>query len=205
MINDVLEQLAEDYFRHLGYFTQHNVKYRPNRRGPAYNVHSDVDIVAVHPKKKSIDRVIVVSCKSWHGGLHIMRELKRLKENYRRTRQTFRELAMPVWSRALKNKIKEITGQKRFVFYIICVSYDHGYKKMWEENKIFKRNLSGCKIKLLDFKTMIEGVKEEASGITPAHSELTRLLQFINQSGGNINYNQVSTSTRLRSSKKLKK
>ena len=112
---------------------------------------------------------------------------------------------MPVWSRALKNKIKEITGQKRFVFYIICVSYDHGYKKMWEENKIFKRNLSGCKIKLLDFKTMIEGVKEEASGITPAHSELTRLLQFINHSGGNINYNQVSPSTRLRSSKKLKK
>ena len=42
MINDVLEQLAEDYFRHKGYFTQHNVKYRPNVKGPAYAVHSDI-------------------------------------------------------------------------------------------------------------------------------------------------------------------
>lgn len=188
MINDVLEQLAEDYFRHLGYFTQHNIKYRPNRRGPAYNVHSDVDIIAINPKKKGMDRVFVASCKSWHGGLHITRELRRLRENYRRTRQTFRELAMPVWSRALKNKVKDITGQKRFVFYLICVSYDSQYRQTWEENRTFKINLRGCRIKLLDFKTMIDALKEEASSITPAHSEVTRLLQFINHSGGKINY-----------------
>ncbi len=75
MINDVLEQLAEDYFRHLGYFTQHNIKYKPNKKGPAYAVNSDVDIVGIHPNKTGIDKVVVVSCKSWHGGLQISKHL----------------------------------------------------------------------------------------------------------------------------------
>src|ERR1700729_1522081 len=109
MINDVLEQLAEDYFRHLGYFTQHNVKYRPNKKGPAYSVNSDVDIVAIHPKKTGLDKVIVASCKSWHGGLQIAKHLKHLTggKYQNKVERTFREVSKPVWSEALRQKIKE--------------------------------------------------------------------------------------------------
>ena len=188
MTNDILEQLAEDYFRHLGYFTQHNVKYKPNKLGPAYAVHSDVDLVGVHPKKKGVERVVVVSCKSWHGGLHLARHLKDIKNNNKKIKKTFREIALPIWSKALKQKIKTLTGQNRFVFFIVSVSYAPKQKGIWENYSKFIHNLSGCPIRLLDMKTIVQEVSRTASNITPAHSELARLLQMIYHSRGKITY-----------------
>lgn len=189
MINDVLEQLAEDYFRHKGYFTQHNVKYRPNLKGPAYSVHSDIDIIGVLPKGKGIKKVIVVSCKSWHSGLHIKRILKDLSAgNKRKAEKSFREIAMPVWSVALKNKVKELTGKSNFTFYIACTSFSSLDRELWELNKVFKKNLKGCEIKLINMRMMVEDVWGSIKNITPAHSELSRLLQMIYHSKGDLIY-----------------
>lgn len=188
MINDVLEQITEDYFRHLGYFTQHNIKYKPNLSGPAYAVHSDIDIVAVHPKKRGIGRVIVASCKSWHGGIHIKRNLRQLFDGEKKLQCVYREVALPVWSKALKQKIKEITGQNKFIFYTVCVKYKLNEKNLWEDNGLFNKNLKGCPVKLLDIKTMLTEVEKKANSITPAHSELSRLVQMIYHSGGKLNY-----------------
>lgn len=201
MINDVLEQLAEDYFRHLGYFTQHNIKYKPDIKGHTYAVHSDVDIIAVHPKKRGIDRVVVVSCKSWHGGLHIERDLKRLKNNHKKTRQVFREVAFPEWSHALRQKVKSLTGQDTFVFYLVCTSYNQEAERLWVEDKTFCKNLKGCELRLLDMKKMVQDVSESSKGITPAHSELSRLLQMIHHSGGEIGYNKNKPRPKRRQSK----
>lgn len=188
MINDVLEQIAEDYFRHQGYFTQHNVKYKPHKTGPAYAVHSDVDIVGIHPNEKGIKRVIVASCKSWYGGLHIEGTLRHLHSGNKKARKTFREIAMLVWSKALKQKIKAITGQDKFIFYLICTKYDYRTKYLWEQERIFRRNLKDCGIKLLDMKTMIQDIQPAVFITTPAHSELSRLLQMIHHSGGIVDY-----------------
>lgn len=192
MINDVLEQMAEDYFRYLGYFTQHNIKYRPDKNGPAYAVNSDIDIVGVHPKKKGIDRVIVASCKSWHGGLHITRDLERIsnKKNKYHSRQsrTYRELVMPIWSVALKKKIKDLTGQSSFTFFMVCSHFNKEKRKLWENNDFFRKNLKGCAIKLLDMETMVKDVWGTVESITPAHDELSRLLQMIRHSGGQLKY-----------------
>ena len=82
MTNDILEQVVEDYFRSQGYFTQHNIKYRPAIKEPKYAVHSDIDILAYNPLKKARDRarVAVASCKSWQGGLEIPGTLKALQK-----------------------------------------------------------------------------------------------------------------------------
>lgn len=70
MKEDILEQLVDDYLQLKGYFTIHNVKFRPAQDDAAYvtnqdTVHSDVDIVGFHPLLNGPDRVWVASCKSW--------------------------------------------------------------------------------------------------------------------------------------------
>lgn len=192
MINDILEQITEDYFRSKGYFTQHNVKYRPRKKGPEYAVHSDVDFVGIHPHKTGKKRVVVASCKAWHTGLNIKRTLKRIsedpktKEAGREIWKKYREIVNKIWAEAFKNKIFELTGQKEFEFYLVVTKYK-GNKKDWQNFSLFRKNLKGCDIKLIDMKTMLLDVYERI-GTTPAHSELSRLLQLIKADNGKIIY-----------------
>jgi len=192
MVNDILEQIAEDYFRDLGYFTQHNIKYRPNKKGPAYAVHSDIDILGMHPHKKGIGKVIVVSCKSWQGGLNIESYLKLFKRNPRSERRaksvkrTFQELLSKEWTNALRNKVYDLTGQKEFIFYLALTKY-RGQKSLWENFKLFTKNFPGCRIEIIDLHTMILEIQQLLT-TTPAHSELSRLMQLIKAGDGEITY-----------------
>lgn len=193
MVNDILEQISEDYFRDLGYFTQHNVKYRPNIKGPTFAVHSDIDIVGIHPHKKGTEKVIVVSCKSWQGGLNIESYLKTLQTNPDKIRgagksakRLFQELISKEWTKALRGRVYELTGQKRFIFYLALTKYK-GNKKSWEIFKPFTKNFPNCKIKVIDLETMILKIQELLT-TTPAHSELSRLMQLIKAGNGEIRY-----------------
>ncbi len=192
MINDILEQVAEDYFREQGYFTQHNVKYRPNNTG----VHSDIDIIGVHPKKSGIEKVIVVSCKSWQVGLDINVYLRLFKEapdtivGGKKITKTFRELMEENWAKALKKKVYELTGEKKFKFYLAVIKY-RGSKKDWENFSIFKENLPSCEINLIDMKSMVFEIQKFLT-TTPANSELSRLLQLIKADNGKIEYGKTS-------------
>ena len=192
MVNDILEQISEDYFRDLGYFTQHNIKYKPTEKGPAYAVHSDIDILGIHPHKKGIDRVIVVSCKSWQGGLNIGTYLKLLEtdsdkiKSGKTIKRLFQELISKEWTNALRNKVLTLTGQKEFVFYLALTKYK-GDKKLWENFKPFTDNFPGCRIELIDLENMILKIQELLT-TTPAHSELTRLMQLIKAGNGKIVY-----------------
>jgi len=192
MINDILEQVAEDYFRSKGYFTQHNVKYRPSIKNKKYSVHSDIDILGIHPFHKGKSRVIVGSCKSWQSGLDIKRNLDVFSKNPRKIIsgkeywKTFRELADKTWAKALKDKVKELTGQNTFIFYLIVTRYQ-GDKNLWENFPLFKRNLIDCDIRLISIETMLSELYDLLD-TTPAHSELSRLLQLIKADNGKIIY-----------------
>lgn len=50
MKEDVLEQIVDDYLQFKGYFTRHNVRFRPRPAHPEFktrqdSVNSDVDVV----------------------------------------------------------------------------------------------------------------------------------------------------------------
>src|SRR4051812_9229379 len=107
MKEDVLEQVVDDYLKFKGYFTIHNVGFRPRTDHPDYDrnqdsVRSDVDVVGYHPRKSGTERVIVVSCKAWQGGFDAtakLNELRGVKKNPKRqTWRHFRELWVPKWS-----------------------------------------------------------------------------------------------------------
>jgi hypothetical protein len=92
MKEDVLEQVVDDYLKFKGYFTTHNVAFRPRSDHPQYvgsqdSVRSDVDVVGYHPRRSGLDRVMVVSCKAWQGGFDAtakLAELRREKKNPKR-------------------------------------------------------------------------------------------------------------------------
>jgi len=72
MKEDILEQLVDDYLQSQGYFTRHNLKFRPRHDHPSFvsnqdSNHSDIDVIGMHPRRDSADRVVVVSCKSWQA------------------------------------------------------------------------------------------------------------------------------------------
>jgi hypothetical protein len=62
MKEDILEQIVDDYLQFKGYFTTHNVRFKPDAAHPDYiadldRVPSDVDVVALHPTLAGPERV----------------------------------------------------------------------------------------------------------------------------------------------------
>jgi len=81
---DVLEQVVDDYLNFKGYLTTHNVRFGPRREhrdydSPKDSVRSDVDVVGYHPRRRGVDRVIVVSCKAWQRGFRADAKLAELR------------------------------------------------------------------------------------------------------------------------------
>jgi hypothetical protein len=64
---------VDDYLKFNGFFTVHNVKFKPATIHPDYSkandsVASDVDVIGFHPMREGTERVWVVGCKSWQIG-----------------------------------------------------------------------------------------------------------------------------------------
>jgi hypothetical protein len=81
---DVLEQIVDDYLQMEGYFTIHNVRFKPSPSHAAFvgrddSVASDVDVVGYHPRRRGCERVAVVSCKAWQTGFAADRILAQLR------------------------------------------------------------------------------------------------------------------------------
>src|SRR5437016_9060172 len=60
---DVLEQIVDDYLQMEGYFTIHNMKFKPSPSHADFNgrldsVASDVDVVGYHPRRRGHERVV---------------------------------------------------------------------------------------------------------------------------------------------------
>ena len=182
MKEDILEQLVEDWLvSQDGWFAKHNVKFRP-QKDDDYNskldsVHSDIDILAFSPKKRGVNRVSVVTCKSWQAGFNIEKWLQSLeseaeyhepsvKFKKRESWKGFRELVSEKWMRAFIHTLDSQTGQKEFTYYIAVTklsgkNIEENRKKL-EASEIIRKRFSenGAKIniKLLPLSEIVEDI-----------------------------------------------
>ncbi len=190
MKEDVLEQIVDDYLQLKGYFTIHNVRFKPSPVhsefvGDDDRVASDVDVVGLHPNKIGVDRVWVVSCKSWQQGFDAGRKLRELRGDVRQPKREtwrhFRELWIPKWSEAFRAEIEKRTGSSEFR-YSIAVTRLIGDGSEWAEDPTIRDNLGGNPISFLTLSEMwTEYV--DAVGTTPQPSEIGRLAQLLKAAG----------------------
>jgi hypothetical protein len=207
MKEDILEQLIEDYYvSMLGWFVKHNIKFRPSKEHSDYNskqdsVHSDIDIIAINGIKTKLDRVHVISCKSWQEGFGIKDWLdvlegeatynKKQSDGFQRREswKYFRELISDKWIESFLNIIEQETGQKDFT-YIIAVTKikePENEKIKIENSKIikdrFKNKNSNMQIKFLTLETIINSIKERIENKETTFTESTdvgRIMQLFN-------------------------
>jgi hypothetical protein len=151
MKEDIIEQIVEDYLHSQGYFTQHNVKFRPEKDHAKFNAtddsnDSDIDVLAFHPKLRGTNRVWAVSCKSWQSGFFPEKRIKNIENGKivggREAWRGFRELANPKWGQALANKVEILTGSRKFT-HATAVTKLNGDKSRWETYRPFLNNIEG--------------------------------------------------------------
>lgn len=190
MKEDILEQLVDEYLQHKGYFTTHNVKFKPDKLHADYDhkqdsVHSDIDVLAFHPKLEGPDRVIVVSCKSWQHGFNPKTKIAEFENNKqingRDAWRGFRELLKDKWSEAFCAKVQEITGSSQFIHWTV-VTVLKGDKSVWENYSPFQTAMCGNPVKLITLNDMLDELFPMI-GHTPASSTVGRFMQVVKASG----------------------
>ena len=190
MKEDILEQLVDDWLQSRGYFTRHNLKFKPRPDHQNFDqrqdsVPSDIDVLAVNPLIKGPERVIVVSCKSWQAGFDVRAKIAEIEENKIRSGREvwrgFRELVRPKWSEAFVSAIKNATGTDKFL-YLTAVTSMRGDRSVWENHPRFRTALGGNKLSIM---TLSEMAEEVASGLTTtvASSMFGRTLQLLKAAG----------------------
>ncbi len=193
MKEDILEQLVDDYLKSQGYFTTHNIKFKPDPRHKDYvsnqdSVPSDIDILAVHPNKRGADKVVAVTCKSWQTGINPSALIKAIETNAklggRIAWKSFRELKEPKWSAAYCQKIEEMTGSKKFTYWT-AVTKVIGDPSVWENHKAFQAKLNGNKIAVKTVRQLLDEM-HPLIGTTVEPSQVGRLLQVIKASEWSI-------------------
>lgn len=137
MKEDILEQIAEDYFlSQPGFFTKCNLKFRPDTHKKWYNpktdsVHSDIDVVAINAQK--LNSIKVVNCKSWQSGLNFKKFQHTIKETIssgaiktigkRDFWNHFRELCSQKWTDGFITTLRnELNNQGNIIidYTILC-------------------------------------------------------------------------------------
>jgi len=187
MKEDILEQIVDEHLNLRGYFTLANVKYKPAPGDAGYDsqqdsVPSDIDVIGFHPEKSGPEKVVVVSCKSWQDGFWIDWELDYIENNKsfagRERWRTYRELANDKWALAFKRKIKELTGQDEFQYWVACLFVgDPEHKESWTANESFKRRLTPH-LSIVTLHDILREIHDSLSN-TPAGSEVGRLIQVM--------------------------
>jgi len=195
MKEDILEQLVDDYLQSRGYFTRHNLKFRPRHDHPQFDSkqdsnHSDIDVVGLNPCREGADRVWAVSCKSWQEGFDVAAKLDELEKNKirggRETWRLFRELVNPKWAEAFRAEIRNATGQDQFT-YVTAVTHLKGDRKMWENHSKFGQNLAGNPIRMISLPEMVEELQQHMTR-TVVPSQLGRTVQLLRAAGAKIEW-----------------
>lgn len=195
MKEDILEQLVDDYLQAKGYFTQHNLKFRPRSDHPEFDRqqdsnHSDIDVIGYHPQKRGVDRVWVVSCKSWQAGFDVRAKLSEITNNKirsgRESWRFFRELVQPKWSEAFCCAVERATSQHEFT-YFTAVTRIKGDPALWEAHKPFRAALLGNPVRLLSLERMVSELSAEM-GTSVVPSQLGRTLQLLRASGASVEW-----------------
>jgi hypothetical protein len=189
MKEDILEQLVDDYLQHKGYFTMHNVKFKPTKEAIGYkakkdSAHSDIDVIGINPHYRDPERIWVVNCKSWQSGVNLAHWISGIEKGKvligKDAWKTFRELADPKWANAFIDKIEELTGTRSFT-YVTAVTKLIGVKSKWVEHEKFRENLKENPIEILTVKDILDYMHKNTAK-TVAPSDVGRLLQVIKAS-----------------------
>jgi len=212
MKEDILEQIAEDFYsKKVGYFTKHNIKYRPSDKELDYtakfdSVHSDIDLIIIDAHKRK--KIITVSCKSWQGGFNISK-FKNTLENALNNQPiktigkrddwcAFRELCIHSWTNSfleiLRNELNVVATQEIELEYVIlCTKITKGslkHKSDFENSeaikKYFKQKKVNLRLKVITIDEMIaEILKIMNEKDTPyvENTHLSRTLQLMIASG----------------------
>lgn len=166
MKEDILEQLVDDYLKHEGYFARHNLRFKPHDSSPDFNqhansVHSDIDVIAVNPRRSDVDRVRVLSCKAWQSGFNPAAKVTEIECNKiisgREAWKGFRELCIPKWSEAFLHAVEDATGTRKFVYCtVVTVLLNPGSRADWEENLQFRKAIEGNQIQIVTLSEMLD-------------------------------------------------
>jgi hypothetical protein len=188
MKEDVLEQVVDDYFMFKGYFTRHNMRFKPSSSHGDFIknadvVPSDIDVVAIHPCYSGIERVVVVSCKSWQRGFDPAAKIDEITNNkFRSGREAwkgFRELCQPKWSESFLDEIEKATGTRQFVYYTaVTLLLKKDSRVKWEENNQFSNAIGGNPIRIITLEEMLNELWDNLK-TTPAASEIGRAIQLM--------------------------
>ena len=190
MKEDILEQLVDEYLQHKGYFTRHNIKFKPSKSHPDYEsnkdaVPSDIDVIGIDPNRRGVDRVIAVSCKSWQSGFSPSSKISEIEGNKtvagREAWKGFREVTKEKWASAFIDEIEDISGTRKFT-YVTAVTIVKGDRLVWETYEPFRKILQGNPVKILAFSDILDDLLPDLD-TTPASSEVGRVLQLFKASG----------------------
>lgn len=186
MKEDILEQVVDDYLQARGYFTRHNVKFRPDSKRRDFvkradAVPSDIDVIGFNPRLRGPARVYAVSCKSWQAGFSVKSKLEELRANKRRSGREawkfFRELVVPKWSAAFCDAVYRETGSRRFT-YVTAVTRLSGETSEWEQHPQFRKAMRNNPLEIIQLSEMVAFILGELTR-TPASSDLGRTLQLL--------------------------
>lgn len=196
MKEDVLEQVVDDYLQHRGYFTTHNVRFRPSPDHPQFetqqdSVHSDIDVLGILPTDRSRRRVVAVTCKSWQAGFDSRQKLLQMREELanpkRATWRHFRELWKPKWADAFRAEVARLTGRHQFTYVIAVTRFTGSWSREqaeaeWNADTTIADNLAGNRLEFWDLPRMW-GEVVSAMTQTTANSEIGRLAQLLKAAG----------------------
>jgi hypothetical protein len=184
MKEDVLEQLVDDYLMHNGYFTRHNLRFKPSRTHRAFDrradsVTSDIDVIGIHPLLKGDERVVVLSCKAWQTGFDPAAKVREIEEERivsgRAAWKGFRELCRPKWSEAFLDEVEKSTGTRRFVYYTVVTKLVNARTRdQWEGCQKFQDAIGGNAIRILTLTEMLDRLWGTLTK-TPAASDIGRI------------------------------
>jgi hypothetical protein len=191
MKEDILEQLVDEYLMHKGYFTMHNVKFKPRKDHPEFvtkkdSVPSDIDVLAIHPMLDGPERIIAVSCKSWQAGFDPGYSLTCMEADKeiggRAAWLHFRELCSDKWADAFIASVEAATGSRQFVYWTAVTRLlNAGSRENWENNLNFRQRLENNPVRLVSFADMLDDVWGKLS-TTVAATELGRMIQLMKAS-----------------------
>ena len=196
MKEDILEQLVEDYLHAKGYFTRHNIRFKPDPNHDDFVKNqdsntSDVDVVGFNPLEKGARRVVVASCKSWQGGFDPAAKLKQISDNAmvggREAWKSYRELLQPKWSDAFMAAIEKATGTRVFTYWTVVTNLkNEQHRASWEKNARFSASLNGNPIEIVTLKEILDflwgRLSSDAAKQTPEASDIGRALQLMKAS-----------------------
>ena len=202
MKEDILEQITEDWLiSQPSTFTKSNIKFKPDKNHSDYsskadNNYSDIDILAVHLDKSGMERVSVVSCKSWQTGFDPGIWMDKLcdtknhsynKDGKIKNWRYFRELIVPKWTRAFVDTIKLETKQTDFTYYVAATNILGDRKKEFENCNFFIKNFKDqgageVKIIIKPFSEMFTSFFSRNNKQTLEPTLVGRLLQIIKAS-----------------------